>query len=329
MPDTIRWGIIGGGDVVVRKSGPAFASTEHSALRAVMRRDRAQAEASARALGAEAWYDCVDDLLADAAVDAVYIATPPALHAEQALACAAAGKPAYVEKPFTVGTAEAVRVVDRFREAGVPLLVAHYRRALPRFRTIKTLLDMGEIGTVQAVRLSLERRYEEDAKHAWLFNPALSGGGKFIDIAPHAIDILVYLLGPFRTIHGLMRNAGSPHGLEDVVAMAFETGTGVLGTAHFDFVSKHKRDSAIILGSEGSIAFEVHGDGPVVVEGRQGRRSLDFPNPEVIEGPMIGEVVRFLTGRDGTPCFGREAIEAVRIIEAASEAFYRSRTASR
>src|SRR5688572_31349274 len=98
--DTIRWGMIGCGDVAEVKSGPALYKAEGSALVAVTRRDRAKAEDYARRHNVPRVHERADDLIADAQVDAIYIATPPSSHCELALKAAAARKPCLVEKPM-------------------------------------------------------------------------------------------------------------------------------------------------------------------------------------------------------------------------------------
>src|ERR1051325_8640461 len=96
---TIRWGIIGCGNVCEVKSGPAFQQARGSALVAVMRRDRAKAADFARPHGVPRFYDDAAALIADPEVDAVYVATPPDSHARYTQLAAAARKPVYVEKP--------------------------------------------------------------------------------------------------------------------------------------------------------------------------------------------------------------------------------------
>src|SRR6184192_2580039 len=95
---TIRWGIIGCGDVTEVKSGPAFQKASNSALVAVMRRDAAKAADYAARHGVPRWYADARELIADADVDAVYVATPPSSHEEYAIMAAEAAKPIYVEK---------------------------------------------------------------------------------------------------------------------------------------------------------------------------------------------------------------------------------------
>ena len=150
MAKTIRWGIIGVGDVTEVKSGPGFQKAEHSALVAVMRRDAAKARDYAERHHVPRWYDDAKALIHDAEVDAVYIATPPNVHLDYTQMAAAAGKPVFVEKPMARTYAECQQMIDACRRAGVPLWVAYYRRRLPRFLKIKALVESGAIGEVRS-----------------------------------------------------------------------------------------------------------------------------------------------------------------------------------
>ena len=126
----IRWGIIGCGNVTEVKSGPAFHKAEGSRLTAVMRRDGELAADYAKRHGVGRWYTDADELIHDPEVDAVYIATPPAQHLPYTLQAAQAGKPVYVEKPMALHAGECIEMAEACRQAGVPLFVAYYRRAL-------------------------------------------------------------------------------------------------------------------------------------------------------------------------------------------------------
>ena len=135
MPeDTIRWGIIGCGNVTEIKSGPAFNKVPGSKLVAVMRRDAEKARDYAHRHGVAKWYADADDLINDPEVNAVYIATPPSSHEAYAIRSLRAGKPVYLEKPMTTDAAAARRIESVARETGVKISIAHYRRAQPLFR---------------------------------------------------------------------------------------------------------------------------------------------------------------------------------------------------
>ena len=196
--NTIRWGILGCGNVTEVKSGPGFQLAEGSRLVAVMRRDGNKARDYAERHGVSRWYDDAEQLIRDPEVDAVYVATPPSSHAEYTIRAAAAGKPVYVEKPMARDAAECRRMIDACRVAGVPLFVAYYRRALPRFLKVKELLDAGAIGTPRFVTVTQYHApgQYDPANLPWRVRPEIAGAGIFLDLAAHTLDILDFLLGP-------------------------------------------------------------------------------------------------------------------------------------
>src|SRR5258707_10603878 len=191
---TIRWGMIGAGDVTEVKSGPGFQKAEHSALVAVMRRNAEKARDYAQRHGVAKWYSDADALINDPQVDAVYIATPPDAHNDYTLRCAKAGKPVYVEKPMALNAAECQIMIEACRAAGVPLFVAFYRRVLPRFLKIKSLVDSGTIGTVQSVTICLYRPAHPEQFVAgdlpWRVLPKQAGGRVFFGLGRHMLGFL-------------------------------------------------------------------------------------------------------------------------------------------
>src|SRR5262245_6562735 len=180
---TIRWGIIGCGDVTEVKSGPGFQKAEGSSLVAVMRRNGNLARDYAQRHGVPKWYDEAEALIHDPEVDAIYVATPPYAHKEYTLLSAKAGKPVYVEKTMAMNYEECQVMIEACQVAGVPLLVAYYRRALARFLKIKMLIEEGAIGEVQTVHIALYKPLPpaEAIKGAWRFQPEIGGGGEFVD----------------------------------------------------------------------------------------------------------------------------------------------------
>ena len=154
----IRWGFIGCGQVTEKKSGPAFAKAEGSAIEAVMSRDKAKASSYAQRHNIGKWYTDAMDLINDPNVDAVYIATPPSSHATYAIMAMKAGKPVYIEKPMAQSYEECMRINHVSRETGVPCFVAYYRRYLPYFLKVKELLP--QIGKLLLrIRLTWSRNF--------------------------------------------------------------------------------------------------------------------------------------------------------------------------
>ncbi|HET7694326.1 MAG TPA: Gfo/Idh/MocA family oxidoreductase [Vicinamibacterales bacterium] len=295
----VRWGIVGCGDVTEVKSGPGFQRAEGSALTAVMRRDRAKAEDYARRHGVARAYDDAGMLIADGDVDAVYIATPPDTHEALAVRVAAAGKPCLVEKPMARSHAECRRMIDAFARAGVPLWVAYYRRALPRFLTLRELLRSGAIGQVTSVHVQVtDRLARGEAASNWRFDPARAGAGLFFDLASHCVDLLDFLFGPIADACGFPLNTGGTYAAEDVTNAAYRFDARLSGTGTWNFNAAAKTDVLAITGTDGTIAAPIFADTDLVVTRADGeRQTLPVRNPAHVHQPLIQTIVDELRGR--------------------------------
>lgn len=301
---TIRWGIIGCGNVTEVKSGPAFGKVAHSALAAVMRRDGNKARDYAQRHGVPRWYDDAAALIADDTVDAVYIATPPSSHRTYALMSIAAGKPVYVEKPMAMDAGECEDIIRAARLGQVPLFVAYYRRALPRFAKVRELLfEARAIGTPHIVNTLLQQplhpRYTDPAAQHWHVDPAISGGGLFMDLGCHTLNILDWLFGPIVSARGHASNQAGAYPPEDTVAMSFAFENGMLGTGLWNFCSYRHDDNIEVIGDQGRLSFATFGDGPITLENAAGTQAFLVDNPLHIQQPLIETIVAELRGQPG------------------------------
>lgn len=322
----ISWGIIGCGDVCEVKSGPAFARVPDSRLVAVMRRDGAKAADYARRHGVPRWYDDAAALIADPAVDAVYIATPPGAHAAHALAALAAGKPVYVEKPMARHAPECEAMIAAAHAAGRSLWVAYYRRGLDRFVRARELVQGGALGTVSGVRYRFAApRHRERGPQPWRVRAEEAGGGLFLDLASHTLDILDFILGPLGEVQGLAANRAGAAAVEDVVAMAFRVG-GAPGTAQWNFAAVVAEDVIAISGTEGELTLSTFGDDPLRVLRADGSvESIALPNPRHIQEPLIRSIVDEWHGRGRCPSTGESALRTQRVMDAVLAGYYGGR----
>ena len=319
--DEVRWGIIGCGDVTEVKSGPAFQRVPGSRLVAVMRRDGARAHDYALRHGVPKWYDRAEALLGDPDVNAVYVATPPSTHEEYVTRAAAAGKPVLVEKPMGRTHEECLRMIAVCEEARVPLYVAYYRRALPAFLRVKSLLDAGAVGDVRCVQIRLlQSPYPDDLNPAalrWRVRPEISGGGYFVDLASHQFDVLDFLLGPVVSAHGSAANRSGRYPAEDVVAADFAFASGVCGAGLwcFDAPEPAREDAVHIIGSTGVLTFSTFAKDPVVLV--RGTERLEFTDeyPVHIHEPLVKTVVEALRGRGVCPSTGVSAARTNRVMD--------------
>jgi predicted dehydrogenase len=321
MANTISWGIIGCGNVTEVKSGPAFQKVSNSKLVAVMRRDASKAADYALRHGVPKWYSDATQLINDPAVTAIYIATPPAFHEAYTIEALQAGKPVYVEKPMSIDLASCLRMQQMAETTGIPLCIAHYRRALPKFIAVQQLLASQTIGTVCTARIGMQQADQSatmaNPEENWRVQPALSGGGIFYDLAPHQLDLLVFLLGNPEEIKGMADNRAGLYAAEDVVAGIVRMQNQVLFSGLWCFTSDNscREDIFEIVGTAGKIIFPVFGNEVTVITS-SGEQQLNFEPPKHIQQPMIEKVTRYFLGMDSNPCSAEEAIQSFRIMEA-------------
>jgi 1,5-anhydro-D-fructose reductase (1,5-anhydro-D-mannitol-forming) len=323
---TIRWGIIGCGNVTEVKSGPAFGKVPGSELAAVMRRDAKLAEDYAKRHGVPKWYADADALIADPGVDAVYVATPVGSHLEYALKVCAAGKPCYVEKPMTRNATEAQAMVAAFKAAGLPLFVAYYRRGLPRFLKVRELIAGGAIGALTGVSYRCaSAAHRKSGDWPWRFHAELSGGGLFMDVGCHTLDIIDFIAGPLQDVAGQAVNAASRYEVEDGVAMTFRLESGGLGTASWNFASDQNEEIIVFYGAEGRITISTFGQELIRLERGKEVQMIDLPNPHHVQQGLIGTIVGELLGRGKCPSTGETALRTTRVLDRVLDGYYGGR----
>lgn len=160
----------------------------------------ATTRAAAQEFGVEKWSLDYRDVLADPAVDAVIVATPPYLHAEQLSAALEAGKHVLLEKPLAESPASVEKIVETVaRYPGLLVLEASCRHArlTPKFQFIKAMVDSGKLGEIYHIHhnhLSRGTFIEWNPKGAWAMNKALAGGGPFIDWGVYDLSFHLGLL---------------------------------------------------------------------------------------------------------------------------------------
>jgi predicted dehydrogenase len=187
------------------------------------------AEAAKLATGAEL-LSSLDEIL-DHGVDGVVIATPSALHAQQAIRALARGVAVFCQKPLGRTEAEVREVIAAAHAANRLLAVDMSYRFTQAMRRIRALVRAGELGRIYAADLVFHNAYGPDK--AWFYDQASSGGGCLMDLGVHLVDLALWALdSPITRVTGAALFAGGeplgarPARVEDYAAatLAFETG---------------------------------------------------------------------------------------------------------
>jgi predicted dehydrogenase len=314
---TLKWGLIGCGDIARRRVAPALCDLSNSELVAVNRADFEQAESFAKRFGARRWHKDWRDLVSDTEVEAVYIATPVHLHAEQAIAAAQAGKHVLCEKPMALNVGECDEMIDACKANNVLLGVAYYRHFYPVVERIKAILESGEVGKAVFAQINAFERFDPEPSNPrrWLLEPKLSGGGPMFDFGCHRVEVLMDLFGKVSGIRSLTSNAIFDRKVEDTASALFQFESGpqaALAVTHGAF---EPQDTLDIFGSEGSIHVENLNEGTVKIKTGVGER-VEVHKPHAnLHQPLIDDFAKaVLSG--GTPLVdGQVGREVGRVVE--------------
>jgi predicted dehydrogenase len=175
----------------------------------------------------------LDAVLADPSIGAVLLATPHSLHPAQVVACAAARKHVFCEKPLALRRADAARMFDACRKARVTLAVGHNRRFWPSMAALRDVVASGELGGILHIEGHNSNENSQSITSGWRLSPEESPGGGLTGAGLHVLDAFVSLLGPVRRVYAQLnsREQGPPPLDTAMLAIDFANGaTGTLAT---------------------------------------------------------------------------------------------------
>ncbi len=297
----LGWGLIGCGDIAQKRVAPALRDSATSDLIAVNRLQSELAASFAKQFGARRWYLDWQKLLRDEEIEAVYIATPVHLHAQQTMAAAEAGKHVLCEKPMAMNVRECDQMIAACRSNNVRLGVAYYRHFYPVIERIKAIIKSGEIGTPVLLEINAFEQFNPETGHprSWLLKKDLSGGGPMFDFGCHRIEVFMNICGAVTEVKAMTANVVFDREVEDTATalLRFERGAcGILSVSH---AAAEPKDSLHIFGSEGSIRVSILNEGKLRVTGKLGERYEAHPPNANWHAPLIEDFVEaVLTDRE-------------------------------
>jgi len=312
----LGWGLIGAGDIARKRVAAALRDAPGGELVAISRARAELAESFAAEFGARRWHARWQDLIADRGVDAVYVATPVRVHADQAIAAADAGKHVLCEKPMAMTVAECDRIIAACRANRVRLGVAYYRRFYPAVVRIKAIIGSGEIGEgvlAQAEAFESFNPRPGDAR-AWLVDKREAGGGPMMDFGCHRIELLLNLFGPVSRVASAVSNCVLKREVEDTAVALLQFERGACATVAVTHATSEPRDTLRVYGTHGSIELTSLNAGEMQITINGERRRELHPPAANLHQPLVEDfVAAVLTGRD--PAVGGDVGRAVADVE--------------
>jgi len=286
---SIKWGLIGAGDIARRRIAPAMAELDNCEVVGVSRERAELAEVFAAEFGIKSWHADWRDLLADDGVDAVYIATPVFLHAEQAIAAAEAGKHVLCEKPMALDARECDAMIAAARSNGVKLGIAYYRRFYPVLERVRQLVTQGCIGKPVFAQINAFEYVEladDDPRH-WFIEKAKSGGGPMMDFGCHRLEVLTDLFGEVSRIESLTANVFFDREVEDTAAVLLQFASGTCASVFVTHAACESQDTLDIFGTAGSIHIATLNKGNIRMVDAVGKRTERHPPSHNFHLPLI------------------------------------------
>ncbi|MGB9642392.1 MAG: Gfo/Idh/MocA family protein [Candidatus Ratteibacteria bacterium] len=251
----LKWGVIGSGGIAFRRTIPeGIIPADNAELVAVCDVNEEMARKSGEKFHVR-YYTDEDQLIGDPEVEAVYIATPAYLHFKQAEKILKAKKHALVEKPITLKVEEGKKLVSLAKRNKVKLGVDFMMRFNTINRKIREMVLSGELGTIVMARAQLSCWYPP-IKGAWRQIPSLGGGGSFIDMGCHCMDLLEFILDSrIKEITCMIDTLVHKYPVEDTAIALARFANGAIGVIDscFSIPDNSSKNVLEIYGSRGSV----------------------------------------------------------------------------
>lgn len=285
-------------------------------VQAVGSRSAASAERFAAELSVPTAHGSFEALVADTAVDVVYVATPHSHHADGALLALEHGKHVLVEKSFTLTADEAERVVAAATDRGLVVMEAMWTRFLPHMVALREVVTSGRLGRLVSVHADHTQQLSTAPEHR-LNDPGL-GGGALLDLGVYPVSFALDLLGPPVAVQAVATMTTT--GVDATVATAFQHEGGAVSTSYSSMRARG-RNRATVLGTDGRIevaatwyaatTFDVlDGDGELV-------EHVDLPVTGRGMQHQAAEVERLVTAglTAGTVMPPEQSVQVMRVLD--------------
>ena len=226
------------------------------------------------------------DMLEKEKPQAVSIAVPTAMHAEAGLAALDAGAHVLIEKPIAATVEEGRRLIDKARAMKKKLMVGHVVRFNPAMQALKQKLDAGELG----------RMYQIVCRRAGPFPARIRDVGVVVDLAPHDVDIMRYLVGsnPVRVYAEIEQRIHTDH--EDLLWATLRFANGVVGGLEINWLTPTKIRETLVLGERGLFKVDDLTQDLYFFENAQ-VRDVQWATLQAFKGVSEGSMTRYAISR--------------------------------
>lgn len=249
---TLKWGVLGAGSVAQRRAMPAIQKATGAELHALFSRDIDRANKLASEHNATTAYSNVEDLLNDSELDAIYVSTPVNLHCQQVIAAAEQGLHVLCDKPMALTPMECQEMINACKANSVHLQVCFLFRFHSCFQQIKAWIEESRLGQIVHARMPFLKQYLL-TDNEWRAQPDKGGGGCLMDLAPHSVDLMRYLIGEITEVSAFCDSAIHNYQVEETGAILMRFKNGAQGFTDLSFSVAQCDIVCEIYGTEGTV----------------------------------------------------------------------------
>jgi len=257
----MRWGVLGPGLIATHRFMPALRQVAGSEVVAVCGPVREETDRFAAQFGVPRRYYHLEEFVADAGPELVYVASPNLTHAENTIACLEAGKHVLCEKPMAPTLAECDRMIAAAERAGRVLAIGHLMRFFGYVAVARQLIASGRIGRPLLAHAEFGYSLPDFSPQPFSTNQfrlqRSQAGGVAFDLGVHAFDSLRAVLGAeVVEVAALASNAPFGSDTDEVAAISARFDNGVLATVGLSCNSRHSRRDLMVAGETGVLVAE-------------------------------------------------------------------------
>jgi len=340
----LRVGLIGFGYAGKTFHAPLIRAMPGLELAAVASSDAGKVRA---ALGSNTVvFSRAEDLIAQADIDLLVIASPNATHFELATLALEAGKHVVVDKPFTANAAEAMQLAALARERSRLLSVFHNRRWDSTTRTANKLLASGMLGQIRYAAMHYDR-FRPQPVDRWKEDTA-AGGGLWMDLGPHLLDEALCYFGQPLAIQADIAAVRPGAGADDTLHARLRYADGLRVNLQASMLGALPRPRLILQGTLGTYgkqgldpqeaalkagrlpapaddaAWGIDAEDGIAVLGQDsGTRRIAVPTENGAYPAYYRQVAEAIRGRAANPVPPEEAVAVMRLLDAGRESSLR------
>jgi len=338
----VKYGVIGCGAIAQRRHIPECIANPDSKLVALADPMKERVEELAEKYGAKGYTD-YKEMLKDPNIDAIVVAGPNSLHAQQSIDALNAGKHVLCEKPMATTREDARAMLDAAKKNKKFLMIGLNQRLMPAHAKAKKILESGALGNVLSFRTAFQHPGPEgwsvDAGKSWFFKKGQAFMGVTGDLGVHKADLLRWLLGQeFSEVTGVLSTLDKrdPEGnlieLDDNAYLVLKTTGGILGSMILSWTNYGAEENyTVLLCQNGVMSLGTDPTYGVIVDYRNGERELYkvgemSTNTKQVASGIIDALTRSITTNTPPAIDGMEGYKSLDIILTAMEAAKEGKT---